>query len=230
MGIKENKNLCISRINIFKTLSRKVLEKIAEVHVFRDFKKGETIFTPHDEEKYIYLIEKGEVEIYQLSDEGKKIIIERLSPGGIFGNTSLAPDISIEVEDFADAISDVRLCVVKKSDFVKILKEYPEVALNLIQELGEKLNEADSKIRDLALANAEIKLIHELIRLSKKHGEKTNDSLRIEDRLTHEELAGMIGVSRETVTRAIQELKEKGIIYLDKTRHILINKRKAGEI
>ncbi len=225
-----SKILCVKNINIFKFLPRRVLEKIAEVHTLRNFEKGELIFTPGEEKEKVYLVEKGEVELYQLSANGRKIIIERIRQGGIFSNSSFAFAPEIEINDFAEVVEKSRLCIIKKEDFIAIMRKFPAIMLGLIQELSEKLNEADSRIRDLALGNSIIRLANELLRFSRKHGREINNHIRIEDKLTHENLADMIGVSRETVTKVIGVLKRKGFIDFDKEKRILINKNKLVEI
>jgi CRP/FNR family transcriptional regulator len=227
---ERNKILCISNIDIFKNISSKAKEKIAPVATFKDYSAGQTIFTPYETEEKIYLVEKGGVEVYQLSTDGKKVIIDKVTPGGIFGNISLAPNLKTKVTDFAEATEDTCLCEINKSDFLKILQEIPEVAMNVIIDLSNKLNEAESRIRDLALGNVSVRLMNELLRLSRKQGTETKERIRINNRYTHEELAELIGASRETVTRALGELKQKKFIEIDRKRRIIVNKEKIEEI
>lgn len=225
-----NKIWCISQINIFKNLSKKAREKIASVATFKNFSEGQTIFTPYETEEKIYLIEKGGVEIYQLSIDGKKVIIDRINTGGVFGNTPLSPQTENNISNFANATRDSRLCIIPKSDFLKTLKKMPEVAMNVIIDLSNKLNEADSRIRDLAFGNVSVRLINEFLRLAQKQGQETEKTIRINERYTHEELAEIIGASRETVTKVLGELRQKKIIEIDKQRRIVINKEKIEKI
>ncbi len=229
-GQERNKIWSISKINIFKNLSKKAKEKIAPVATFKSYSVGQTIFTPYEDEEKIYLVEKGIVEIYQLSADGKKVIIDRVNVGGIFGNASFAPHIKTKLTDFAEATENVHVCEIYKSDFLKILEEIPEVAMNVIIDLSNKLNEADSRIRDLALGNVSVRLINELLRLSQKQGTATKQGIRIDSKYTHEELAELIGASRETVTKVLGELKQKKFIEVDSKRRIIVNKEKIEKI
>jgi CRP-like cAMP-binding protein len=207
-----------------------MIEKLAEITSEKEFSKGELIFGPYDTEEKIFVVREGEVEIYQLSPEGKKVIIDILVPGNIFGNSSFSSKPFVEVNDFAVARSRVILCIFRKSDFMNVLRTMPQVAMSLIEEISAKLNETDSRIRDLALSNATTRLIGELMRFAKKVGKEVDDKIVVGTKLTHEELAGMTGVTRETVTRVLKKLRQEKIVDLDKSRHIVIDKNKVREV
>lgn len=221
---------CLSKVNVFRELPRMLIGKLAEITSEKDFSKGELIFGPYDNEERIFVVREGEVEIYQLSPEGKKVIIDILVPGNIFGNASFLSESFVESNDFALARSRVVLCVFRKSDFMNVLKTMPQVALGLIDEISLKLTEADSRIRDLALSDATTRLIGELMRFGKKIGEEIDDKIVFGTKLTHEELAEMTGVTRETVTRVLKKLRKDKIVDLDKSRHIIIDKHRVKEV
>ncbi len=220
---------CLSKINIFRELPRPLIAKLAKITSHKEYAKSELIFGPYNKEEQIFVIREGEVEIYQLSPEGKKVIIDILVPGNIFGNSSFYYDGETNLNDFAMARSRVVLCIFRKSDFMDTLKAMPELALNLIGEISRKLNEADSRIRDLALSDATSRLIGELMRFGKKIGTETNDQIVLGTKLTHEELAELTGVTRETVTRVLKKLRKSKVVDLDQSRHFIINKRKVDE-
>lgn len=218
---------CLSKINVFRELPRAVIGQLAKITTHKEHSKGELIFGPYDAEERIFVIREGEVEIYQLSMEGKKVIIDILVPGNIFGNSSFVADGDVSSDDFAMARSRVILCIFKKSEFMNILSRMPQLALNLIGEISKKLNEADSRIRDLALSDATARLIGELMRFGKKTGKEIDNKIIIGTKLTHEELAELTGVTRETVTRVLKKLRQDKIVDLDQSRHFVIDKNKV---
>ena len=221
---------CLSKVNIFRELPRALIAKLAEIATEREFAKGELIFGPYDREERIFVIREGEVEIYQLSPEGKKVILDILVPGNMFGNSSFSSEPFVELNDFAVSRTRVVLCTFRKSDFMGVLKTMPELALGLINEISTKLYEADSRIRDLALSDATTRLIGELLRFGRKVGREMNDKIVFGTKITHEELAGMTGVTRETVTRVLKKLRQEQIIGFDESRHIVIDKKKVREV
>jgi len=132
--------------------------------------------------------------------------------------------------DFAVAGEETKIYKMGKEDFFEVISKYPKVALNVIRELAKKLNEADSRIRDLALHNATIRAINELLRLSRKVGTRLeNNGVKIGVRLTHEEFADMIGTSRETATKILKKLRKLSFINLAKDRRIILNTDKIKE-
>lgn len=220
---------CLSKVNVFRELPRALIAKLAVITKEKEFSKGELIFGPYDAEEKIFVVHEGEVEIYQLSPEGKKVIIDILVPGNIFGNSSFLADTLVESNDFALARSRVALCIFRKADFMNVLKTTPQIALSLIDEISRKLVEADSRIKDLALSDATTRLIGELMRFGKKIGKEVDDKIVFGTKLTHEELAEMTGVTRETVTRVLKKLRDDKIVDLDKSRHLVIDTHKVKE-
>lgn len=199
-------------------------------HLEKEFSKGELIFGPCDTEDRVFEIKEGEVEIFQLSPNGKKVIIDVLTPGNIFTSSSFSDNHDTESHDFALARSKIFLCILQKSDFMEALQTRPRLAVSLIREISIKLNEADDRIRNLALSDTRVRLVSELMRLGKKFGIEFEDKVMLELKFTHEELAEMIGTTRETVTRMLLKLRQDKIVYLDKSRHIVVYKQKANEV
>jgi CRP/FNR family transcriptional regulator len=201
----------------------------SSVHSRNQFAKGEQISGPYDPEQRVFLIKEGEVEIYQLSPKGKKVIMDILGPGDLFGNSPFSPEPYLESNDFAAARSRTTLIIGQKSDFADMLEAIPELAISLIGEMSMELNEADSRIMNLALSNAKTRLVNELLRIGKSIGEENDGNLVIGTKLTHEELAEMTGITRETVCRVLKKLCRDKIIALDKFKRIAIDKQKARD-
>jgi len=220
--------ISISSLRLFKNTSAETLEKIAPGFLQESVRKGE-IITPVQLDKNIYFVEKGEIELFQLSLDGKKIIIDRYCSGEIFADTSLSLTPVLGSAEFVQALQDTTLLIIAKSDFLEICKEVPQVAMNLVQELSMKLKEADNKIRDLAVYNPSVRLLNELIRLAKRYGSQSDGNVRLDIKFTHKELAQMIGSSRETVTRCLAILKHKGFIDFDDANKIVIDQNKTKD-
>ena len=115
-------------------------------------------------------------------------------------------------------------------DFIDALESMPDLAIGLIGELSRRLNEAANRIRELAVSDATTRVISGLLRFGRRMGREVNGKVIIPMKLTHEELADMTGVTRETVTRALKELRHDGIIDLDGSRHFVIDKVRAQKI
>jgi len=205
----------LKRIPLLKELSRELLDQIARHSVERQFREGEHIFLPADApsvQDRVYLLKQGKVRLYR-GVGGRRIVLETLEGGSIFGGFSLMHPTRTDEEEgnFAVCEEDTHLCVMSRSDFLDILKQRPDIALNFIQEMAQRMHVLEDRFQDVALLDAKSRIVNELWRLGKKQDDET---VRI-PRITHERLAERLGLSREAVSRAITELRESGEVQQD---------------
>jgi len=217
----------IKKLLRFEGVSDEAVAEFSRMCVRRSFTSGEILYFPGGERGKVYLIFSGEVKIYR-SSEGKKIVIQVLKPGDFFGDLSFAHSpYPLRSENFAQTNEETALCVIGSSDLDALLKRYPSFAMVLLVTLRNRLHQAESKIRDLAVSSAEIRIMNELIRHAVYHGLDKGEFLEIEEKITHQTLAEMTGVTRETVTKTLQFLQKSGLIEYAPGRLIRINKAKV---
>jgi len=197
----------LKQIDLFKTLTEKELMYISEKFLDREYKKRQVVFEPQDKDK-IFILKTGRVEIYELTEDGKKIIVDTLGPGNVFGDLG----VSESSELFVEATTDSFVCTMKKNDFFEIVSQNPHISYPLIRELFAKTVESEKQVASLAFNNIIIKIKDLLFRLSKKHSEINNERVVITIKFTHEQLADMIGISRPTMTELLNKLDRLGII------------------
>ena len=212
----------LAQVNLFRDLPEDILKQIAETSNMRSFEKGRYILTPHDEGELIYFLKEGEVEVYESTAEGKKMIIDILKPGDIFGYESIASDSGDAVrEQFIKANKDVVLCIMPKSDFLALLEKKPELALRMIRELSGRLATTESRLRAAAFSNSETRVLQELERLYVQYGEEKEGKRMLTRKFTHEELANLVGTTRETVTRTLARLEKAGRVSVSSEGYII---------
>jgi len=183
--------------------------------IFKEFANKELIFSPDDLAKRIYILKKGEVTLYGLSSDGKKVIIDALKAPTIFGDISFFEES--EQGCYAEASEDCILCVIPKENFVELIERRPEIVLRLLEIFSQRLKQAEKTIKDLALSDAKSRVLNHLNRLAAKQRAVANDGwVKIDMTLTHQKLADMVGLTRETTTKMLSDLKEDGIIKVDK--------------
>jgi len=224
MSEAQKKLWYLSQVNLFRDLPEDVLKQIAETSRMRSFEKGFYISTPHDDDtgERLYFLKEGEVEIYESTPEGKKIIIDILKPGDIFGYDNIAAESQDAHKQFIKANKDVTLCIMPKSNFLALLEQKPELALKMIKELSVRLSITESRLRDTALSDPETRILHELERLYEQYGEQEDDHRKLTRKFTHEELANLVGTTRETVTRTLARLVDKKRISVDESGHFVL--------
>lgn len=202
--------MVLKQLDLFKALTEDMLKYISERFAEREYGKRQVIFEPEDRDK-VFLLKSGKVEIYQLTPDGKKIIIDVLSSGDVFGDLG----VKEENEHFVEATTNSFVCVMNKDEFFDMVSKVPQVANILVKELFSKVIESEKQIAALASDNLLVKVKNLLLRLAKKHGEVKDDRVVITTKFTHEQLADMIGISRPTMTELLNKLEENRIIERD---------------
>lgn len=216
----------LKKITIFKSINSKDLSSIVDLVTVKFYKPKDQIYSPSDTNGKIYFLFNGQVKLYELSFSGKKVIVDLIDHGSIFGDISTNVKYPASIKNFSESISHSTIGLLAKEHFLRFLIHRPVVALEVIDLLTQRLNQAEEKIKDLSLGKIENRLLHELVRFSRKNGRETKRLYIVTQKITHEELAGMVGTTRETVTKTLNELKRKRVISVDLNRLYRLDKQK----
>ncbi len=200
----------LKQLEVFKDMTPKDMDDIGLIVDEKNVSKKEIILEPEDKEK-VYLIKKGQVRLYQLTEDGKRVIVDTLGPGGVFGNFGGEG----QSQNFAEASSDTFICVAKRNTFFETVAKKPGASAKIMGMIFDQLSHAQDYVAAMAGGGVLSKFKFKLAELGGKYGETKGDKVKITQRFTHEELADMIGVSRETVTKLLGSLRQRGIIAMD---------------
>src|SRR3990170_593497 len=211
--LKENK--------LFKNLNSEELKMISSLFVEQSYKKNSQILRQGDGADFMYLVRDGNVKITKLTMDGREKIAGILNKGDFFGEICIL--IGKERCINARAMTDCRLAAIGRDNTIAIMEKMPKIAFNFINMLCSRLVEADHYVDSLLFKDVKERISDQLYELSKEHGSYTNNGLLINLELTHQSLADMIGISRESVTRGIKELRNDGIIKHIKNKQFLID-------
>ena len=176
---------------------------------------GSIIYSPEELQNNIYFLKSGKVQLYKIDPSGKKIIYTILKEGEVFG--ALTGQDKENFNEYAEALENATLCVVNKDLFFSIVEKNPVIHIKVNKLLGLRVYELEMFIEDLAFKTVSQRLIALLKRLHDKFGVKVHDEegnlvTKINISLSHHDIANMIGATREATTKALDELKKKGII------------------
>lgn len=185
-----------------------------------DCSKGHLLFSADDDSDRVWLIESGWVKVYRISVDGKRVAVGGIrGPGEMVGLSEAL--LGIKRTCYASAISNVSVVILTKNKFVELMKKNVLLAEKVTKMLSARTREAEAKVHEMVCWQASGRLAHALIRMGECMGERTQSGVRINLRLTHEELASMVGASRQTVTLFLNTFKqEKSIAYDGKAMQI----------
>jgi CRP-like cAMP-binding protein len=164
--------------------------------------------------KTFFVIASGSVKITRLSDDGREVILAMLGEADFFGEMSLLDGEGRSAN--VVALEDSEVLTLTRSDFLEILEQYPKIAISLLEELTRRLRKSDQQIESLSLSDVEHRIGITLVRLAEELGTIHMGDVTIRNLPFQQDIANMAGTSRETVSRTLAILEEKGYIHRDK--------------
>ena len=208
-------------VPLFGELPEPLLESLAELLVERSFKRGSAIFFEGDPGDALYMIRSGTVKISRVAEDGREKTLAFFGKGEVFGEMALVdggPRSAI-----AQALDDTKLYALLRSDFLSLLAGNVELALGLIKVLSDRLRRTNAQLMDLVFRDVRGRVAHTLLDLAKIHGVPMKGGRMISMKLTHQEIANLVGTARETVSRTFAELQDSGIIRVEGRNIVLLD-------
>ena len=190
---------------------------MVEVHLDR----GQVLFREGDRGDRLYVVVAGKVKLRRTSADGRENVLAIIGPGEMFGELSIfdpGPRSST-----AAAITDLSLLELGQAEVRAWLVDRPEVAESLLHQLAQRLRHASETMADLVFTDVPGRVAKALLDLSRRFGRPDGDDLRVDHDLTQEELAQLVGASRETVNKALADFAARGWIRLDGRSVVLID-------
>lgn len=204
----------LSTIDLFQALSEKEREEMERIGTPSTVRKGKVFYRPEESGDVVFILKEGAVQLYRISPEGKKLVITSLGPGSLFGEMALLGQQMHNT--FAEATEDCTLGLLNRGDLERLILQRPQLALRMLEVIGWRLREAESRLEDLAFKSIPARLASILLRLAGEADQVSG--------LTHQDLAEMVGTYRETATQVLNELKGRGLIVIGRKR-IMITDR-----
>lgn len=195
----------LKRVPLFADLAEAELTRFAEVTREREYPKNSVILFEDDPGDALFIVSAGQVKVVLIGEDGREVILSVLGEGDFFGEMSLIDDEPRSAHVIA--MRDSHLLVLRRDDFQSQVQQHPGIALKLLKVLVQRLRRADAKIGGLVLLDVNGRVARLLLDLADEAG-----GPRITRKLTHHTIAQMIGSSRETVSRAMRELTDRGLI------------------
>ncbi len=201
-----------SFLNKLQVIEWQELQAIAHTN---QYKKNSYIFRANELSNALYVLLEGRVKITRLSQHGRELIQWFCLPGEIFGLSE--DNFSHRRGLYAQAITGAKLLCIQKSDFEQFILERPRVSLLIIKQLASRLRTLGDTLLNITSDDAHIRFIKLLQRLCDFYGRKSEQGVYVDIYLTHQEMADMIGVCRQTVSSMIGQLKRSGIMTTNRT-------------
>jgi CRP/FNR family cyclic AMP-dependent transcriptional regulator len=208
---------------LFCNLSPEPLQRLAEITSSATYPKGASLFVEGQPARGVFILCAGHVKLSTSSADGRTLILRIAEPGDLLGLPATISGRPYEVT--ADVIEPTQANFISREDFLNFLREYGEVAVRVAQELSDSYQSALAEMRTIGLSHsAREKLARFVLNWSAQHPSE-NGAVKFNLTLTHEEIAQMIGASRETVTRLFADFKRKDLLQIKGASVTITDKR-----
>lgn len=207
---------CVSLVPIFNHLEADQLNEIMEVVRGVSYKKGEILYHPGDPSDALYIVNRGKIKIYRLSESGKEQIIRILHTGDFTGELALFQQ-SVH-EAYAEAITDSQICRIHRDDLQTLLLKYPTISLKILKEFANRLEGSEKQTTRFATEKVETRIALFLAEYVDDH-----DQNIVTLPMSKKDLASYLGTTPETLSRKLTDFEEQGIIKQQGQRKIKIN-------
>jgi CRP/FNR family cyclic AMP-dependent transcriptional regulator len=206
----ENKIWYLKQNQLFANAPVEAVAGAESIFTMELLPKRATFFDQGDANKVVFLIKTGRVRIARNTADGKEVTVAILGPGDMFGEDALFG--GIERTTVATCMEETLICKAHADDLFALLAGNSALALNVAQMLNDRLSDASATIEDLAYAKISDRLVNLFERLAAEHGRQTPEGTYLDLRLTHQEIASIIGSTRETVSLEMNALVRSGQI------------------
>ena len=195
----------LKNVPLFAGLSDELLESVAIHGVVRNVPRNNILLQEGEQSDALYVVVTGKMKIFVGDEEGKELVLSILGPGDFFGEMAIidgAPRSATVM-----SVGESTVVIIGKQDFTTCLREMPDLAFNLLRSLARRVRNVNEHVRDLALLDVYGRVARTLLRLAKPKGD-----ILVTDAITQQEIANMVGASREMVSRVLTNLKNDGFI------------------
>lgn len=211
----------LENISLFRGLDQEQLGRINSKATFYTYARGTLLFVEGEETNGTYIVVSGLIKVVKLHKEGREKTLAILGQGDILGEMTLFEITARSAS--AETMEETTVLFILNDDFRELLLDIPSLALQVIGVLAGRLRQADQHIQELIFFNARGRIICNLLHLAAEHGIEQKGQIKIPLRLTHAELANLVGVSRETATKVLDELQKDGLIKIKNRQLWLLN-------
>jgi CRP-like cAMP-binding protein len=221
-------SLRLQAMPILSSLSQRDWEKVKHLFVEKHFGKDDYIFFEGDPSSWLGVVLDGRVKMIKHSEAGKDVVLNVISPGEMLGEVA-----AFNGEPYpatAQAMEPTVVASIHQDDYLRLLNQYPALALKVIEEQGRRLREAQDMIRSMAVERVERRIARILLKLAATAGSSSEDGILIELPLTRQDIAEMAGTTVETAIRTMSKFRKRGLVRTKRGRVTILEPHQLVKI
>jgi CRP-like cAMP-binding protein len=205
--------------DLFERLTPEQIARLEARSRSRTFARGSLVYLPAQQNDSVLLLASGRIKLYHNTSDGKQAVLALVEPGELFGELAIL-DRGLR-EEFAEAVENSTVVLIPAGEIQRLMETHPRVSLEVTRLMGLRRQRVERRLKSLLFHSNRERLVHLLLELVEQYGRSMLDGVSLGIKLSHQDLASMIGSTRETVTVLLGELQAEGSIIV-RRRQILL--------
>jgi CRP/FNR family cyclic AMP-dependent transcriptional regulator len=217
----------LKNCGIFEKLSPEQLRKLESVSRSQLFPARSPIYLPSEKADSVFVLAKGLVKVCHLTTDGKQSILAFVEAGEVFGEFAIFN--GEHRDEYVESVEAATVVMVPATAIEALMEENSAVAVGVTKMVGLRRHRIERRLKNLLFLSNRDRLIHLLLDLAEQFGETSDEGVRLRIKLAHQELANLIGSTRETVTILLGQLKVEGLVSIGRRKIVLIEPLKLAQ-
>jgi CRP-like cAMP-binding protein len=212
----------MKKIPLFQEISAETLQRLVQSVELKEIRRRQVVYLPGDPGRAVFFVNGGRVKISKVTRDGKELTLAYRGPGEIFGELALIE--GGPREEMAEAMENALVSEIERGRFEEIIQREGLIGYRLTKVVAQRRREVENKIEQLIFKDVNAKLAELLLRLASEYGIDDSRGTLVSLKITHQEMANLIGSTRETVSLTLSQFKRKGLIQTEGRKVILADR------
>ena len=217
----------LKHCGLFERLTSQELRHVESCSRVRSFPRRSPIYLPADVGNSVFLLGSGRIKICHLTADGKQSILAFIEPGELFGELAICH--SGPRQEFAEAAEPSTVIMIPREEIMRLMVDHPDVSIGITKMIGLRRKRIEQRLKNLLFLNNRQRLTHLLLELIEQYGIRTPDGVELGIKLSHQDLANVIGSTRETVTVLLGQLQSEGLLKVRRRKVVRIDQERLAE-
>jgi CRP-like cAMP-binding protein len=212
----------LKKIPLFQDLSHDTMHRLVTCIEMREVRRRQVIYLPGDPGQAVFFVNGGRVKISKVTRDGKELTLAYRGPGEVFGELVMID--GGPREEMAEAMENALITELERGEFERLVQKEGMIGYRLAKVIAQRRREVENKIEQLIFKDVNAKLAELLLRLATEYGIEDSRGTLVSLKITHQEMANLIGSTRETVSLTLSQFKRRGLIQTDGRKVILADR------
>lgn len=217
----------LKNCSLFERLTPPQVQRLESQSRAQQFKRGSLVYLPSDQNDSVLLLAAGRVKIYHVTAEGKQALLAIIDPGELFGELAIFADGTRE--EYAEAMERSTVVCIPGNEIQRLMEEHKDVSLGVTKLMGLSRRRVERRLKSLLFRSNRERVVHLLLELAEKYGRPDADGITIGIKLSHQDLANIIGSTRETVTVVLGDLQSERSVAIKRRQIVLTNVNRLAQ-